>query len=622
MAPRRRCPVCGSKQWHKEPSSGLITCSEGHVLQNYRNETREVTELGPHAVRKRTLKSGRKKKERQSKADPKLYHGERARFHYFQCLQLIFRMQASALIRLWRLPPEFEIICRDVWALHLSLLPNPPSPEPLLHEQDAAGDGEPSSIGPSASRRTPRAHDGSDSDGTTDREDRDKEHDQGQTSSSSSTSDSESASESESDGLQSDSELEELMRANSETPSSEEDELENTPRPKQPARKRKRRTFGQYEAPASTVSCLVLACWTLRLPVMYMDFTRLIESYDLPYLDPLRLLPVDMTRHLRKHTVQALSPHFPPSPLHLHRLTSRLARLMHSKYDIYTPELNAAPVLWKAVRTLQGTPTLYVLTKRIARLVSIPLTLHRSLAPALAREKKRDPTFHKQDSAVPEVALAAAVIVVMKLVYGLDGSPRNLRDKDDPACALPVLSELIAAIRAAEKATEAARPPYATDSQLSALDMNDRMLDEYLRFCEKALLPREDQMSTRNVTTDHFPLGEGRTSPLEMFDESFGEDPTPPAMSANAVDDRPDVLGPGQDYHIYNTQDILGTVPDDLEAVVSRAAQWAGMDQDYVLGVVERFERRVLRWLESLKRKERGERAAAAAAASAAAAAE
>jgi hypothetical protein len=33
MAPRRRCPTCGSKQWHKEPSSGLIACGEGHILQ-------------------------------------------------------------------------------------------------------------------------------------------------------------------------------------------------------------------------------------------------------------------------------------------------------------------------------------------------------------------------------------------------------------------------------------------------------------------------------------------------------------------------------------------------------------------------------------------------------------
>ena len=32
MARRRRCPVCKSRQWRKEPSSGVITCSEGHVL--------------------------------------------------------------------------------------------------------------------------------------------------------------------------------------------------------------------------------------------------------------------------------------------------------------------------------------------------------------------------------------------------------------------------------------------------------------------------------------------------------------------------------------------------------------------------------------------------------------
>lgn len=39
--------------------------------QNYRNETVVVDELGPHTMRKRALKSGRKKKEWQSKADPK-----------------------------------------------------------------------------------------------------------------------------------------------------------------------------------------------------------------------------------------------------------------------------------------------------------------------------------------------------------------------------------------------------------------------------------------------------------------------------------------------------------------------------------------------------------------------
>lgn len=38
--------------------------------------------------------------------------------------------------------------------------------------------------------------------------------------------------------------------------------------------------------------------------------------------------------------------------------------------------------------------------------------------------KIRDPEHHKYDNAPPEVALIATVIVVLKLVYGLDGKKR------------------------------------------------------------------------------------------------------------------------------------------------------------------------------------------------------
>lgn len=40
-------------------------------LQNYMNEANEVEEMPAYAMRKRTLKSGRKKKEERSGADPK-----------------------------------------------------------------------------------------------------------------------------------------------------------------------------------------------------------------------------------------------------------------------------------------------------------------------------------------------------------------------------------------------------------------------------------------------------------------------------------------------------------------------------------------------------------------------
>ena len=116
---------------------------------------------------------------------------------------------------------------------------------------------------------------------------------------------------------------------------------------------------------------------------------------------------------------------------------------MYRKYRVYTPDLNAAPVLWRAVRCLCGTreliisfqmtthseprlsATLYTLAKKLARVLSIPLSLHRSLASSLKRSRQRDPNWHKHDDAIPEVALVAVVIVVLKMVYGLDDKRRQ-----------------------------------------------------------------------------------------------------------------------------------------------------------------------------------------------------
>lgn len=205
-----------------------------------------------------------------------VYHGERARFHYFQCLQVLLRIQAAALIRVWELPPEFEVrdrprpydscglnalqlICRDVWALNLALLPTPPIPEPLLHALDGSEEDHASKASLSP-RSSPEADEGNEGEDIADGSDADQ---------SSSSSGSSSGSEPD------DEELEELMRENSETPSDDDAEPTSTPKPRPSARTpRKRRTFGRYDTPASTISCLVVACWTLRLPVMYVDFVR------------------------------------------------------------------------------------------------------------------------------------------------------------------------------------------------------------------------------------------------------------------------------------------------------------------------------------------------------------
>lgn len=196
-----------------------------------------------------------------------MYHGNRARYHYFQCLQLVLRHQIKALVDLWKLPPEFEvrlsslahriltgssqIVCRDIWALHLSTLPHAISPEPLLHKQDE--EAEPASPIKRFSERE-LVHPGRSQDvkdGGSDPE----------------SIDSSSSEEEEEE----DPELEALLEQLS--PSSEDEDLDLSSaavKQTQP----NRRARGVYELPANNIAVLIVACWTLRIPITFRDFTK------------------------------------------------------------------------------------------------------------------------------------------------------------------------------------------------------------------------------------------------------------------------------------------------------------------------------------------------------------
>ncbi|KAI0254701.1 hypothetical protein BJV78DRAFT_1273782 [Lactifluus subvellereus] len=557
MAPWRKCTVCGSNQWHKEPATGLVVCSEGHVLQNYLNETHETQELGPHQRRKRALKSARERRERTGKANPDLYYGARAQYLYFQCLQLLLRKQIAALIRLWELPTEFEIICRDLWSLHL---------KPLLHKQATQGcasdddskskgpttAGDETATDPKGKKVSPERPGVSSSDG-------------------------------DGDDLEDDLEMDELLRALSESSSSDDDDT-GQPRPKPEGTGRTSKTFSR-NGPASNIALLMVACWTLRLPIMYLDLIRLIESYDLPYLEPLCHLPNGMVRHLTKHGIQALSPPHAPTTLFLHSLAARLARKMQGSYKIHTPELNAAPMLWRVVRALGGSPVLYNLGKIIAHVLSLPLALHHSLAPGLAHLKDDDPDSHKYDDVPAELALLVAVIIVLKMVYGLDGRPRLPKSSVDPACALPRMEDFLMTVKYMNEAyTKSKEVLFSASSELSILDLDKSMLDEYLDICQKGLL-RPEMLRSGGETAIERPNGDQR------------------ALSAGVP-----VAGgrqePGEGYAIYRSRDVLGALPEEMEMVISYGARWVGVEEEMILKVSEGYERRLWSWWARIRREE------------------
>lgn len=520
--------------------------------------------MGPHAMKKRALKSGRKKRQSKSNADPKLYHGARGRYHLFLCQQLLLRKQIVALTHLWKLPPEYEVICRDIWALHLSLLPNPPPPEPYIFAQgnrDGAEDDVEETTITNLPELKPESEGlpGEKLDQTADYQDSEKDED---------------------------SDLEDLMRENSEVSSSEDSGQENQLRVTKETEKHRARRA--YEGPTSTIAVLVVASWILRIPVLYRDFLKVIESYELPYLDPVRLLPSDMTSHLTKHHIQALSPFHAPKSVYVHRLASRLCKRLHLSYGLFTPEANAGSILWRVVKAMGGTPTLYVLTKRLASILSIPLTLHSSLAAGLPRMKKHDPLHHQFDNIPPEVGLMAACIVVLKMVYGLDGRPRSPKDEEDPACALPCVDEYLRVLREMDIAEDKSKGKlFDSRNAMQIGELSETMLDDYLLFCEKALLvPGEDDDRTLR---DYFPLKEGHGGQITM---EAGYDRTRGALNAAvAVDEDFEVLRPGEEHAVWNSRDVLGTLPEEYRIVLDRGARWVGVEAEYLGGVIEQHER-------------------------------
>ena len=67
---------------------------------------------------------------------------------------------------------------------------------------------------------------------------------------------------------------------------------------------------------------------------------------------------------------------------------------------------------------------LYVLTKRVGDVLSLGSSLQGSSGFSLS-STRRDTDSQKHDNPPPEISLVATAIVVLKLVYGLDGKQRQ-----------------------------------------------------------------------------------------------------------------------------------------------------------------------------------------------------
>ena len=113
---------------------------------------------------------------------------------------------------------------------------------------------------------------------------------------------------------------------------------------------------------------------------------------------------------------------------------------------------------------------------------------------------------------------------------------------------------------------------------------------------------RIEVVTENNPTFERFPLQDGvREGGTELASRDEGDEfgQTKEALAAIPLTEEEGNSGnwkrAGEGYFIYRAHDILGTVDDELGLVVRRASLWAGVSEDDLLEMVERFERRLVR---------------------------
>ncbi|GAA5940534.1 TFIIB-type zinc finger domain-containing protein [Sporobolomyces koalae] len=429
MAPRPRCPVCRSRRWHRDALSGSIVCEEGHLLAGYVQESTEQEYASQHVLQTRRERKNKGKKQRLPTND--YFHGDRATFLVWQCMQLILREQLRVLVDELGWPVELEAVARDLFALLVASSQIPPAPSDFDKGQENPG----SYSGPRPGDRFPKRgrqkygprgrpkpkteHDlvseepvddddddaaerrsvvgEHDNNGTRDdgedEAERHSETSEGESSPSSYYSDADD--ERPRPGGPSRRTSPTISAAPSPGPGALDDPVMQNLNPYAPPKPRPpvhaygpRQTLDPRAHPRLDFLLYIihLACITLRLPVFLSDIFKLAETYRIPYLDAAKHLPLDMQSHLSQSYRALLSPVSLPNlfssdsegpDLHSSQAwLARLVRMYREDWDVEFPEANLPLVMGRLCRLLALPPIVHVVALRLLSLLPQPISFH------------------------------------------------------------------------------------------------------------------------------------------------------------------------------------------------------------------------------------------------------
>ncbi|CAG8490441.1 776_t:CDS:10 [Ambispora gerdemannii] len=389
---KRECSYCGLTARIPDGVGGFM-CPRGHRDERLQVQVGEDTDFLVHGSERRKKRTKEPDKNEKAKLTVP-YFGDKKIYVYSVSLQHVLRHQVRIMIENMNCPPEYERVIRHLWTLFINAS-NIKFPQDWVDEHGKI-----------------RNNYKKDDIAVDDDEDEDLER---------LLTLQKPLDESEGGDGALDN-VEDLVKENGDSDEDDKDKKEGK------RRRKPRKIFPEMNV---NLSILYLGCVWLRQPILLADIIKWANSDRIPYFSARTLLPKSLRVRLDRYN-RSFEPIIMRNMHHFENIVTKLVTVYNSHYGISFPEINMPPILYRFVREFLLPVEFYPIAKELGNLVGLDL----SVSGYMVRHYSN-----------PGPKLMGLLVIVTKLIYGLDGQERIPSEKDQFAKFFPSKEKWFAALR-------------------------------------------------------------------------------------------------------------------------------------------------------------------------------
>ncbi|KAK9479318.1 hypothetical protein V1514DRAFT_328312 [Lipomyces japonicus] len=414
-------------EWHKGPPCGFDNCSSTlyHLvegLQYCRNghqtlgEIELATDDEDFGAQGRTVRIRRNAGQRRSAGRSKAVYGRQGYVLYLRCMQLIIRAITAWVIRARHAPDKLDQVVKALWIMYLEAkginrlkLSFDDEEHDNNNNNNNNDDDDDGSFQDRLSQDSQTEQPGSTTDGHSHNHVIDLDLDEGEQ-------EDEVKFDSENDGYSSSSSFSSSSSSSSNVADSSHHTSSLAP------------TFITIRLPEA-VALVYISCRILHLPVFLHELYAAARTFDMPYMRVLATsVPFSMRSRLETRYTIVMAPVRFPLPGSFLTSSTVVATVLHDRFRLRPPALPRTLLVVKYVHALMMPLEVAAATLRLLDLLNLPLKFGSSSSTSPTKTSN-----NRKFAMHPELIIMLAVIISVKLCYGLDKTWRVPETVAEPA---------------------------------------------------------------------------------------------------------------------------------------------------------------------------------------------